>query len=152
MTRYARVVVGCVAVLGLATAWPAAQSAEPAAQAEVKTASNGKKILSVDDYTKWRSISGEALSPDGSLAAAITAEPPQLLLYPTGAGEPARLDRGPLDRITSASWFPDGASLFVCGAEASRAPRCYTQRMSGTPTPVTAEGVVGSLAPDGCEP
>jgi Tol biopolymer transport system component len=91
----------------------------------------------------------QALSPDGKLAAAITAEPPQLLVYPTGAGEPTRLDRGPLDRITSASWFPDGTSLFVCGAEPSHAPRCYTQGLAGAPKPVTAEGVVGSLAPDG---
>jgi serine/threonine protein kinase len=91
----------------------------------------------------------QGFSPDGTIAAAITAEPPQLLLYPIGAGEPARLDRGPLDRITSASWFPDGTRLFVCGAEPSRAPRCYAQGLSGPPTPVTAEGVVGSLAPDG---
>jgi serine/threonine protein kinase len=91
----------------------------------------------------------QALSPDGTRAAAITAEPPQLLLYPTGAGEPARLDRGGLDRITSASWFPDGTRLFVCGAEPSRAPRCYEQQPGGAPSPVTPEGVVGTLAPDG---
>jgi serine/threonine protein kinase len=91
----------------------------------------------------------QALSPDGSRAAAITAEPPQLLVYPTGAGEPIRLDRGPLDRITSASWFPDGTRLFVCGAEPSKAPRCYAQEPRGAPVPVTAEGVVGTLAPDG---
>jgi Tol biopolymer transport system component len=91
----------------------------------------------------------QSLSPDGTRAAAITAEPPQLLVYPTGAGEPTRLDRGPLDRITSASWFPDGTRLFVCGAEPSHAPRCYAQGLAGPPRPVTAEGVVGFLAPDG---
>ena len=82
-------------------------------------------------------------------AAAITAEPSQVLVYPTGPGEPTRLDRGPLDRITSASWFPDGSRLFVCGAEPARAPRCYTQDLTGPPAPVTPEGVIGSLAPDG---
>jgi hypothetical protein len=91
----------------------------------------------------------QALSPDGTRAAAITAEPPQLLVYPTGAGEPTRLDRGALERITSASWFPDGARLFVCGAEPARAPRCYAQEPGGLPAPVTAEGVVGTLARDG---
>ena len=91
----------------------------------------------------------QALSPDGTRAAAITAEPPQVLVYPTGAGQPRTLERGPLDRITSASWFPDGRRLFVCGAEPSRAPRCYAQDLAGVPVPITPEGVVGFLAPDG---
>ena len=94
--------------------------------------------------------SAEKLSPDGKWAAAIIAKPAQLVLYPTGSGEALRFAGGPLDRLTSAEWFPDSRRLMVCGSEPSRAPRCYSQNLSGTaPTPLTAEGVMAALAPDG---
>jgi hypothetical protein len=57
---------------------------------------------------------------------------------------------GPIERYRSAQWFPDSKTLLVCGSEPSRAPRCYIQDVAGSaPKPVTSEGVVGSLAPDG---
>ena len=43
--------------------------------------------------------------------------PPRLVLYPTGAGEPIRLNAGPIERLTSVEWFPDGRRLLVCGSE-----------------------------------
>jgi hypothetical protein len=43
-----------LAVLATFSAWPAAQA--PA-----------KKPLTVDDYTKWRSIAGQAISGDGKV-------------------------------------------------------------------------------------
>ena len=94
--------------------------------------------------------SAQRLSPDGKWAAAIIASPSHAVLYPTGAGTPVALNAGPIDRVTSAEWFPDGRELLVCGSEPSRAPRCYRQGIGGSaPVPITPEGVVASLAPDG---
>jgi len=94
--------------------------------------------------------SAQGLSPDGKWASAILSTPPQLVLYPTGAGERIRIATRAISSYDSAQWFPDGRRLLVCGSEASRAPRCYEQDITGSPPrPVTAEGVVASLAPDG---
>jgi dipeptidyl aminopeptidase/acylaminoacyl peptidase len=94
--------------------------------------------------------SAERLSPDGRWAAAIVASPPEVVLYPTGAGTARRLGTGRFDPVSSVQWFPDGQHLLVCGTEAGRLPRCYRTDLDGTDfTPVTAEGVRASLAPDG---
>ena len=92
----------------------------------------------------------QKLSPDGKWAAAIIAAPAQLLLYPTGAGDAIRIGIAPIARLISAEWFPDGQRLLVCGSEPSRAPRCYgVDRAGSAPAPVTPEGVLATLAPDG---
>ena len=92
----------------------------------------------------------QKLSPDGKWAAAIIAAPAQLLLYPTGPGDVVRIGTGPLARLISAEWFPDGTRLLVCGSEASHAPRCYgVDRTGSAPAPLTPEGVLATLAPDG---
>ena len=92
----------------------------------------------------------QKLSPDGKWAAATVTAPAQLLLYPTGPGAPIRIGIEPIASVISAEWFPDGKRLLVCGSEASRAPRCYAvDRAGSTPVPVTPEGVLGTLAPDG---
>lgn len=94
--------------------------------------------------------SAQKLSPDGKWAAAILADPAQLVLYPTGAGDPIKLPSGGLDHLTSAAWFPDSTRLLVCGSEPNVLPRCYAQAMSGgAPAPVTPPGVLGAVAPDG---
>lgn len=94
--------------------------------------------------------SAQKLSLDGQWAAAIIQEPPQLVIYPIGAGEAVRLGTAPIDRLISAEWFPDGRRLLVCGSEAERAPRCYSLDRSGAPpTPLTPEGALATLAPDG---
>jgi len=91
----------------------------------------------------------QKLSPDGKWAAAIVATPQALVIYPTGAGEPVRIT-GSIERYGSAEWFPDSKRLLVCGSSGSRAPRCYEQDLAGSPLrPVTAEGVLATLAPDG---
>jgi hypothetical protein len=46
--------------------------------------------------------------------------------YPTGTGEPVRLDRGQLAKITSAKWLSDRKHVLVSGAEPGKAQR--TQR------------------------
>jgi len=94
---------------------------------------------------------GWGLSPDGKWALAIVFSPPQLVIYPTGPGEPRRLPRGDLETYQSADWFPDGKSVLVCGNEAGKASRCYTQDVTGgLPRPATPEATLNStVSPDG---
>jgi hypothetical protein len=91
------------------------------------------------------------LSPDGKWAAALLDAPARVILYPTGSGEAIKLNAAPIERLTSVDWFPDGRRLLVCGSEAARAPRCYTQDLAGggAPKPLTAECRGATLAPDG---
>ena len=92
----------------------------------------------------------QRLSPDGKWASAILSTPPQLVLYPTGPGERRSIAAAAISSVASAEWFPDGQRLLVCGSSASRAPRCFEQDLAGSvPTPLTPEGVLASLAPDG---
>jgi hypothetical protein len=67
---------------------------------------------------------------------------PQLLLYPTGAGSPVKLERGPVATYRYvAQWFADGTRVLFCGTEKSGAAHCYQQRIDdGPPTPVTPDG------------
>jgi Tol biopolymer transport system component len=91
------------------------------------------------------------LSPDGKWALAIVpTSPQQLVLYPTGAGEALRLDRGGIESYESAMFFPDGLSVLVSGHEPGHAPRCYVQEITGgKPRAVTSEGMTkGMLSPD----
>ncbi len=92
------------------------------------------------------------LSPDGkSVLAVVPSSPPQLVLYPTGAGEARHLDRGSIEAYDSGRFFPDGRSILVCGHEPGRAPRCYVQEIAGgKPKAVTPEGTTqGFVSPDG---
>jgi Tol biopolymer transport system component len=91
------------------------------------------------------------LSRDGKWAlASVPTAPPQLLLYPTGAGEPRKLERGGLLSYESAQFFPDGRRILACGHEEGKGVRCYVQDIAGgKPRPVTPEGTSqGFVAPD----
>ncbi len=91
------------------------------------------------------------LSPDGKWALAIVpTSPQQLVLYPIGAGETRRLDRGGIESYESAMFFPDGRSVLFCGHEPAHAPRCYVEEIAaGKPRAVTPEGTTrGILSPD----
>jgi len=91
------------------------------------------------------------LSPDGKWALAVVpTSPQQLVLYPTGAGEARRLQRGGIQSYESARFFPDGKSMLVCGHETGHASRCYVQEIGdGTPRAATPEGTTrGLLSPD----
>jgi len=91
----------------------------------------------------------QKLSPDGKWAAAIIA-PAQLVLYPVGPGDAVRVGTAPIASLISAEWFPDGKRLLVCGSEPKRAARCYgVDRAGSAPAPLTPEGVLATLAPDG---
>ena len=92
------------------------------------------------------------LSRDGKWAlAAVPTTPPQPVLYPTGAGEPRRLERGGLVSYESAQFFPDGKRIVVCGHEEGKGVRCYVQDIAGgKPRPVTPEGTSQAfVSPDG---
>ncbi len=94
------------------------------------------------------------LSRDGKWAlAAVPTTPPELLLYPTGAGDPRRLERGGLVGYESGQFFPDGKRIVVCGHEEGKGVRCYVQDVAGgKPRPVTPEGTSQVFVrPDGRE-
>jgi eukaryotic-like serine/threonine-protein kinase len=98
-----------------------------------------------------------AISKDGKWALAnLPKSPQQLVLLPTGAGEPHLFERNELVEYTSADFFPDGKRLLVCGNEAGRAPHCFVQPLEGGPMrAVTPEGVLvwpggaHAISPDG---
>ncbi len=92
------------------------------------------------------------LSRDGKWAlAVIFTTPPQLVLYPTGAGEPLKFERGGLVGYEWAQFFPDGKRIVVCGHQEGKAVRCFVQDVAaGKPRPVTPEGTSqGFVSPDG---
>ena len=102
-----------------------------------------------------------ALSPDGKWALAVQESPQrQLVLLPTGPGEPRVLPRGDINEYHNASWFPDGGQILFTGKEPGHALRSYSQDISGRqakgvpsnayPYPITGEGVIALLvSPDG---
>jgi len=93
---------------------------------------------------------GHGLSPDGKWVAALLLTSNRYVLYPTGAGEPRRLDV-PADRFNLGGWFPDSEHVMLCGSATSDPPHCYRQAISGGPMtqlgPQTARG--GAIAPNG---
>jgi Tol biopolymer transport system component len=92
------------------------------------------------------------LSPDGKWAIGRIPSPPpaRFVLYPTGAGQPVRLDVKPITTVKRVAWFPDGR-LLICGAEATGIQRCYRASLGGSAaTAVTPDGTTdGWPAPDG---
>ncbi len=97
--------------------------------------------------------SAYALSPDG--AWALTVPEPgsnQLILLPTGTGEPKPLAKTSL-RYQWGDWFPDGKRVLVVASEPGHGARLYVQNVAGgTPRPITPEGVSGQfhgVSPDG---
>jgi hypothetical protein len=91
------------------------------------------------------------LSPDGKwvLVQNVRTSPAQLLLLPTGAGDPRSVTNDAINH-QEAEFFPDGRRVVFIGDEPGRATRTFVQNLDGgTPRPVTREGVVGSLiSPD----
>jgi dipeptidyl aminopeptidase/acylaminoacyl peptidase len=99
-----------------------------------------------------------ALSPDRRWALAnrdYTTDAPQLVLIPTGAGQPRELPRGNVN-TQAATFFPDGRRLLLTGSEPGQPPRAYVQDVEGgAPRPVSPVGTRFALAsrpitPDGC--
>ena len=99
--------------------------------------------------------SATSLSPDGHWVTASTsrADPPQLYVYPTGAGEKKLLPTGKLNVETSADWLPDGKTILFTAAEPGHGVRVFVIGANGgAPRALTPEGyrlVPRSPTPDG---
>jgi Tol biopolymer transport system component len=98
--------------------------------------------------------SGQALSPDGkwALAAVKPGTDPQLVAYPTGAGEPRLLKSEGL-HVHTADWFPDGSHLAVTANEPGHGTRIFVFDFAGgKPRAMTPEGyrtLRKGVSPDG---
>jgi DNA-binding winged helix-turn-helix (wHTH) protein/Tol biopolymer transport system component len=98
----------------------------------------------------------QRFSPDGKWA--LTVYPwgirpiaaPQLLLLPTGAGQPVTLTHDSVSHHF-ATLLPDEKTLLFEGSEPGRPLRNWIQDVTaGKPFPITPEGTVGkSVSPDG---
>jgi Tol biopolymer transport system component len=92
------------------------------------------------------------VSADGKwVLVEIPSTPPELAIYPTGAGTPRRLERGNLENYANALWFPDAKSILISGNLPGEGPRFFIQRVDGgPPQPATPDGTRdGFLSPDG---
>jgi len=96
----------------------------------------------------------QSLSPDGKWALSIMPPPnDQIVLLPTGAGNPKTLERGSVERyqFAGAKWFSDSRQIVFVGMEAGHGPRCYVQSIEGGgPRAFTVDGMVFcSVSPNG---
>jgi hypothetical protein len=90
----------------------------------------------------------QAMSPDGKWA--ITNRGKDLVLMPTGAGEPKALATPGLE-VRVAGWFPDGKRIYYDATSPGKQIRLYEQDVAGgAPRPIAPEGFVGrAISPDG---
>jgi WD40 repeat protein len=96
---------------------------------------------------------GAALSPDGKWALGIVriASEPQVVIFPTGAGEPRTLSSEGIN-VQRVTWMPDGKQLFMTASESGHGPRLYVRSLDGKPRAVSPEGYRGyarCVSPDG---
>jgi Tol biopolymer transport system component len=91
------------------------------------------------------------LSPDGrwALANIPRQDRDQLVLYPTGAGEPRMLAPGPITRYVDGRFFADGARVVLCGSEPGAPTRCYEQALDGSPPRPITPGQTDAAWPSG---
>jgi Tol biopolymer transport system component len=83
-----------------------------------------------------------SLSPDGKWVATILhpTTDQQLILYPTGAGEPKLLSADGL-RSRQPRWLPDGKRIVFFVVEQGHGPRLYVRDVEGGKArPITPEG------------
>jgi Tol biopolymer transport system component len=86
------------------------------------------------------------LSADGKWALAVVqSKPPQLVIYPTGAGDTQQLNRGEIENYVTAQWFRDGKGVLINGNEPGKGTRFYVQEIGGPPRSVTPEGTRDGL-------
>ncbi len=94
-----------------------------------------------------------ALSPDGRWALSTPhTTPAELVLLPTGPGQPQRIKTGSFENIVRAAWFAGGERLLVGANEPGRAVRLYVQSSEGGDVrPITPEGAgaAWAVSPDG---
>jgi eukaryotic-like serine/threonine-protein kinase len=96
---------------------------------------------------------GFALSPDGQWALATSpGDARQLVLVPTGPGQPRSLAKSDLD-ASWAEFLPDGKTIVLKGNQPNHAERLYLRALSsGEAKPVSPEGLAAgpiAVSPDG---
>ena len=94
-----------------------------------------------------------ALSPDGAWMISIfrPASDAQIVLLPTGVGEPRTLSKEGLAAI-DADWLPDGKRILFSATEPGHGTRVYIRDVGdGKPKALTPEGYIayrGAISPD----
>lgn len=92
------------------------------------------------------------LSPDGKWAASFPSDRNEIVLLPTGPGEPKKVAVKNI-ALQAVRFFPDGKTLLIAGNEPGHAVRLYAQAIDGGEArPLSPEGItVNSIAipPDG---
>jgi len=96
----------------------------------------------------------QSLSPDGQWALSVFPPPDQqIVLLPTGAGSPRKLERGTVESYLykGAKWLPDSSQIVFVGFETGHGPRCYVQSIqTGKPRAFTPDGMLScSVSPTG---
>ena len=93
-------------------------------------------------------------SPDGRWVLSIRrdGQQSQIVLLPTGAGEPKLLPKTNVI-AGAATWFPDGRRILYSGNEPGHGSRLFVQDLpEGKPRPITPDGVTvrfDVVSPDG---
>jgi eukaryotic-like serine/threonine-protein kinase len=81
-----------------------------------------------------------ALSPDQKWVLAVTNQPNQLELLPTGIGEMKTLATAALSDFTDPGWFPNSKRVVFAGRETGKRWRMYAQDLAGgKPVPISPE-------------
>jgi hypothetical protein len=126
---------------------------------------DGRQILFLEEADLYlRSVDGSpavklgkcfglgALSPDGSLVAAIANAHDRLSLLPTREGETVELPRGSVKAYDDMQWMPDGRQLLF-SAEDGEGSRVFLQDLAGgPPRPLTPVGYGNPCpSPDGAQ-
>jgi serine/threonine protein kinase len=114
-------------------------------------------LRKTDEESAVRLGDGESvsLSPDGKWVLGLTmSSPAQLILLPSGAGEPQQITHDGLYH-SWARWLPDSQGIVFTAKQEGQGARIFVQKsINGAATPVSPEGVdplVMALAPDGSQ-
>ncbi len=91
-----------------------------------------------------------ALSRDGKwvLTAVLRSTPSQIVLLPTGAGEPKTFPKDSIEHAVAdfGAFLPDGKHILFIGQETGRPSRVFVQDLQGgAAKPVTPEGTMARL-------